>query len=129
MNKAGVIQIIDSLNTGGAEVLAVNIANGLYKKGINSHLCTTRKEGLLLNNIYEGVGYLFLNKKKVFDFNAIIKLKNYLTKNNIKIIHAHSTSVFFAFFIKIISPGIKIIWHDHYGKSEELDKVLEKYFL
>ena len=122
MIKTGVIQIIDSLNTGGAEVLAVNIANGLYEKGINSHLCTTRKEGLLLSNIDESVGYLFLNKKKVFDLKAIIKFKNYVTKNNINIIHAHSTSVFFAFFIKIISPGIKIIWHDHYGKSEELNK-------
>jgi glycosyltransferase involved in cell wall biosynthesis len=121
MNKPGVIQIIDSLNTGGAEVLAVNIANGLYEKGINSHLCTTRKEGLLLRNIGESVGYLFLNKKKVFDIKAIIRFKKYLKINNINIIHAHSTSVFFAFCLKLTDPRLKIIWHDHYGKSEELN--------
>ena len=46
-----VIQIIDSLNVGGAEVIAVNIANGLSKEGVESHICTTRKEGLLKSNI------------------------------------------------------------------------------
>ena len=32
MSKKGVIQIIDSLNAGGAEVLAVNIANVTLEK-------------------------------------------------------------------------------------------------
>ena len=52
MNKhIKVIQIIDSLIPGGAEMMAVNIANGLYELGIASHICTTRMEGALKNNI------------------------------------------------------------------------------
>ena len=47
MSKKGVIQIIDSLNVGGAEVLAVNISNALVARNFNSHICTTREEGIL----------------------------------------------------------------------------------
>lgn len=122
MNKLGVIQLIDSLNTGGAEVLAVNIANTLSDKSINSHLCSTRLEGKLYNNIDKNVGYLFLNRKKTIDINSFLKLKKYIISNDISIIHAHSTSVFLAFCIKLLYPKIKIIWHDHYGISQNLNK-------
>ena len=56
MSKIGVIQVIDSLDAGGAEVLAVNIANALLEKGMNSHLCVTRKEGVLKTNIDKNIG-------------------------------------------------------------------------
>lgn len=115
-NKLGVVQIIDSLNTGGAEVLAVNIANSLDEKGINSHICTTRKEGKLLENINKKIGYLFLERKKIIDLKAVFLFKKYLKENNISILHAHATSFFFAFCIKIITPKIKLIYHIHEGK-------------
>ena len=121
MNKVGVIQVIDALNAGGAEVLAVNIANALSEKGFNSHLCATRKEGVLKNNIKNSTSYLFLNRKSSLDLSAIFKFKKYLKKHKIKIIHAHSTSSFFAFCVKIMYPKVKIIWHDHYGKFQELN--------
>lgn len=122
MNKLGVIQIIDSLNVGGAEVLAVNIANGLSEHKIDSHLCVTRKEGILKENINSEVGYVFLNRKKIIDFKAILKLNKYIRKHSIKIVHAHSTSSFIAVCVKIINPKIKIIWHDHFGNSEFLNQ-------
>ena len=120
MSKVGVIQIIDSLHTGGAEVLAVNIANSLSQKGLNSHICATRKEGDLINNIDSSVGYLFLNRQKVVDIKTIFNFRKYIKANNISIVHAHATSFFFAFCTKIIHWKLKIIWHDHYGKSENL---------
>ena len=41
-----VLQLIDSLNAGGAEKLAVVLTNQLSKKGYQSYICTTRQEGL-----------------------------------------------------------------------------------
>lgn len=121
MKKLGVIQIIDSLNLGGAEVLAVNIANGLQKTNINSFICCTRKEGILKDNICNGVGYLYLKRKSTFDISAIIKLKKYIKTNNITIIHAHSSSYFISICVKLILPRIKIVWHDHFGNSDFLN--------
>jgi len=118
-----VLQLIDSLDTGGAERLAVNIANALsLKEDFNSYLCTTRKEGLLKNSLDKNLEYLFLNKKSTFDISAIRRLTHFVKNNKIDIIHAHSTSFFMAILIKLLIPKIKIVWHDHYGNSEFLEK-------
>ncbi|WJS95110.1 glycosyltransferase family 4 protein [Flavobacterium johnsoniae] len=116
-----IVQIIDSLETGGAERMAVNYANSLSGHIEFSGLIATRKEGLLRNYINENVSYLFLEKKSSFDLRAISKLKNYLKSNRIEIIHAHSSSFFIAVLIKFIMPKIKIVWHDHYGISQNLE--------
>ncbi|WP_438963148.1 glycosyltransferase family 4 protein [Nonlabens sp.] len=113
-----VIQIIDSLDAGGAERMAVQIANELLAAGHESHLCTTRREGSLRPTIDEKVGYIFLEKKGKLGIKAMTKLKTYVVKNNIEIIHAHSTSFFTATVIKWWLPSIKLVWHDHYGNAE-----------
>ncbi|MFP4845650.1 glycosyltransferase [Winogradskyella sp. PE311] len=113
-----VIQIIDTLEAGGAERLSVNYANGLCKLGVASHLCATRFEGVLKDTISDEVDYLFLNRKSTLDISAVFRLKNYIRRNEINIIHAHSSSFFLATLVKIIIPKVKIIWHDHYGNSE-----------
>ncbi|PWG04287.1 glycosyltransferase [Polaribacter aquimarinus] len=121
MRKLNIIQIIDSLNTGGAEVLAVNIANELHNLNYGSHLCTTRKEGKLKSNLKKEVGYVFLNRKKKIDITSVFSLRSYIIKNNISIIHAHSTSYFIAVCVKFIYPKVKIIWHDHFGVIQSLN--------
>lgn len=114
-NKLKVIQIIDSLNPGGAEMMAVNIANGLVENGIKSFLCATRLEGDLKTKVNDQVGYLFLNKKSSLDMNAFIKLRKFIKRNQIAVIHAHSSSYFIATIIKVVSPNVKLVWHNHYG--------------
>jgi glycosyltransferase involved in cell wall biosynthesis len=120
MTKIKVLQIIDSLNTGGAEVLAVNIANSLVDIGYESHICTTRKEGDLKKQIKNNVGYLFLERNKTIDLKAIKVLLKYIKKHKINYIHAHASSSFIGFLVKLFSPSVKLIWHDHYGNSEFL---------
>ena len=121
MKKVKVLQIIDTLSAGGAEVLAVNIANELAKRGVESFLCVTRNEGVLKKTIDRKVGYLFLERKHSIDFFALLKLKFFVKKNQNNIIHAHSTSSFIAFCLKMIYPKVNIIWHDHYGKGEQIN--------
>jgi len=115
-----VLQLIDSLDAGGAERVAVNIANMLSNHIEHSYICATRKEGLLKNTIKENVNYLFLGKKSAIDFKAITKLSKYIKQEKITIIHAHSSSFFLATLIKIRNRNLKLVWHDHYGKSEFL---------
>lgn len=117
-----VLQLIDSLEVGGAERVAVNIANSLASRIEESYLCATRKEGVLKESLNSKVAYLFLNKTKIFHFKSIKKLSNFIRDNKITIIHAHSSSFFLAFLVKLINPKLKIIWQDHYGNSEYLSK-------
>lgn len=115
-----VVQLIDSLEAGGAERMAINYANALSKKAVFSGLIATRNEGLLLSQIDHNVNYLFLKKKKVFDFGAVLRLRKYIRQNEIDFVHAHSSSFFIAVLVKLTFSKVKIIWHDHYGISQDL---------
>lgn len=117
-----ILQLIDSLEAGGAERMAVNYANALAKQIEFSGLVVSRKEGALVNQVDEGVSYLFLNRNNVIDFKALYTLRNYVRVNSVTLVHAHSTSFFLAFLLKLVHPPIKIMWHDHYGDSEFVDK-------
>ena len=115
-----VLQLIDSLHSGGSERVSVNIANSLVNRIDKSFLCVTRQEGMLKLSLDNNVGYLFLGKKQTIDLKAIRRLNNYVKNQKIDIIHAHSTSFFLAIIIRILNSNLKIIWHDHYGNSEFL---------
>ena len=78
-----VIQLIDSLEPGGAERMAVTIANGLLEEVGYSGLVTTRLEGGLRNTINQKVGYAFLNKKKAIDFSALLRLRTFVKINKV----------------------------------------------
>ena len=120
--KLKVIQLIDSLHPGGAEMMAVHIANELVTHDtIESHLCATRLEGDLKAKMEQSVGYVCLNKQRVLDLKAFKMLNAYIKVHQISIIHAHSSSYFIGFLMKLWNPNLKLIWHDHYGKSDYLD--------
>lgn len=103
-------------------MMAINIANSLSNNAMESYLCTTRNEGVLKQKLIKNVGYLFLNRKQTLDIKAVLKLKNYIKKNEISIIHAHSSSYFIASLTKLLIPKVKLIWHDHFGGSETVSE-------
>ncbi|MFI8378772.1 glycosyltransferase [Leeuwenhoekiella sp. NPDC079379] len=115
-----ILQLIDSLEVGGAERMAVNYANALLGKIKVSALCATRAEGDLKSLIESDIPYLFLNKKRTLDLAAFLRLRRFIKTHNIQLIQAHGSSYFTAVLVKMISPGLKLIWHDHYGNSEFL---------
>lgn len=121
-----VVQIIDSLDAGGAERMAVNYANALADKIGFSGLVSTRKEGILKNQIDLKVPYLFLEKKKSIDLNAVFKLRRFIKENKVTIVHAHGSSFFIAVLVKLSFPKIEIVWHDHYGSRVKESKTHNK---
>lgn len=113
-----IVQIIDSLEIGGAEKMAVNYANALSKRIEFSGLVATRAEGNLKNQLAGSVSYLFLKKKATVDFGAVFRLKKYCRENKVEYLQPHSSSYFIALLVKFVYPKIEIIWHDHNGLSE-----------
>lgn len=113
-----IAQIIDSLEIGGAEKMAVNYANSLSGRIEFSGLVATRAEGNLKTQLNDSVSYLFLQKKSTVDFAAVRRLKKYCKENKVDFLQPHSSSYFTALMVKFIYPKVKIIWHDHNGLSE-----------
>lgn len=116
-----VMAMIDSLIAAGAERMAVNIANGLAEAGIESHLCATRGGGPLEEFISPEVKFYQAHKRHFLDLPSFIKLRKYVRNNKIDIIHAHSSSLFWACLLKISCREVRLVWHDHFGFSENLD--------
>lgn len=115
-----ILHLIDSLNSGGAERMAVSYVNVLAEQGVEAHLWATREEGLLKGTLKPEVHYRFLKRKGPVGFKALFAASRQIKKENIRLIHAHSTSWFFGTLLKWLNPSVKLVWHDHYGKSEEL---------
>jgi len=110
-----VMQLIDSLDAGGAERIAVTFANALSKEIDGSYLCVTRSEGVLKEQLLGAVQFCFIRKKSTLDFRAIFRLRTYLKRHKIDVIHAHTTSYFMATLVKLIHPSVNLIWHTHLG--------------
>ena len=117
-----VLQLIDTLNPGGAERMAINLANSLVGEVKASYLGCTREEGMLKEELEEEVEYLFLNKTNSLDLKAFWKLRKFIKDKQIDLVHAHGTSWFWAVLLKLSGSKIKLVWHDHYGESELLSK-------
>ena len=121
-NPLRIVQLIDSLEAGGAERMAVNYANTLSEVISFSALIATRKEGALKSQLSDKAAYLFLNKQGKLGLKAVWTFRKFIKRHQVDVIHAHSTSFFTAVLVKLTYPKVKIIWHDHYGNSEFLNK-------
>ena len=122
MKTIKVLQLIDSLDAGGGERMAVQLANALSEEIECSTLVCTRRSGILEKDISSKVKLLCLKKTHSLDIVALKKLRRFVKKHNIKIIHAHGTSFFMATLLKLSRPQLKLIWHDHYGFSDMIIK-------
>ena len=120
--KIKIIHIIDSLSIGGSESVAVNIINSLPSQRFEKFLCATRYGGPLSQKLNEDIEYIEIHRKSTFDLKALIKLAIFIKEKNILLIHAHSSSLFISILIKTITRSRKVIWHDHYGLSDDNDR-------
>lgn len=116
MSPIGVMQVTDSLSAGGLERVAVTLANQLPQMQYRSHLCATRSAGPLVQSLAPHVHRLELRRSGRFDAGAVLRLGRYLRQNEIRLVHAHGTSLFISVLATRGLGGIKVLWHDHFGR-------------
>ncbi|WP_268035004.1 glycosyltransferase [Algoriphagus sp. PAP.12] len=125
-NSPKIYQMVDSLSLGGTERMSVNIANCLSEQGIESGLIVTRESGGLERYLSPLVDKSIFNKKGKLDVLSFFQILKLLRSKAPDVLHAHQTSIFWAVLLKKFMPNTKLIWHDHFGMSEELDKYPRK---
>ena len=124
-----ILQIIDSLEIGGAERMAVNMANVFNDSKIENALVCTRSKGPLANFLPPIVSVFEINKKSSIDFFAFHELVKLVSIYQPSIIHVHSTSLFWGVLVRMFHPNVKLIWHDHNGNRKKESNLLIKFFL
>jgi glycosyltransferase involved in cell wall biosynthesis len=111
-----VMHLVDTLRVGGVERVAVNLANLLPRAGYRTHLCTTRAEGPFAALLSPAVGRLALARRGRFDLAPFGRLTRYIREQEIRILHAHGSTLFLARLAALVPPYPAVIWHDHYGR-------------
>jgi glycosyltransferase involved in cell wall biosynthesis len=119
MGKVGVMHLIDTLEFGGAERVAVNLVNYLPRDRYDVTLCSTRADGPLAAEVAPDVTRLSLGRRHRFDSAAVRRLAGFVRDHNVGILHAHGTSLFLARLVAALSGNQpRIVWHDHYGPMD-----------
>jgi glycosyltransferase involved in cell wall biosynthesis len=109
------MHITDKLNMGGLERVAVNLINLLRRDLYLPYLCSTRHRGPLAQLLRQDVTYLWLERRHRYDVSAVKRLIAFIRTHNIRLLHAHGTSLFISSLVSLFPPHPRVIWHDHYG--------------
>lgn len=117
-----IFQLIDSLDPGGAERMAVNLANEFSKDGIAHQLVVSRRLGVLADLVDDQTCILVLGKKSTLDIRAFAKLQKLVRTFRPNVIHAHGTSLYWGLALKSLFPKLTLVWHEHLGISKEVLK-------
>jgi glycosyltransferase involved in cell wall biosynthesis len=116
MKPIAVMNLVDSLAVGGTERTAINIVNYLPAEKFRPILCTTRKEGPQADLVASRVTRLRLQRNgPMSNISALRELVRFIEKNEVRILHAHSSCVFLARLAKRLTRGTVLIWHVHRG--------------
>ncbi len=123
-----VLEVIDSLNIGGAEKMLLSIAQALIDNGVNVAIALGREKGNGFDLIPKDVPVLELNRNNVSLRQAILKFRNFIKTRQIDVIHVHGSSVF---FVILATVGIKIpiFWHIHQGRLVDSSWLKQKLYL
>jgi len=115
----GILHLVDTLDLGGAEQVAVNLVNHLSRERFRPFLATTRREGPLAARVRPDVGRLALNRTRTLDLGALRRLLAFVRENDVAILHAHASALFLAQLAAFVAPNLKVVWHDHFGRHRE----------
>lgn len=114
-NEFSVVQIIDALHIGGAEFIAIALADNLSYRGFDSHLVTTRNTGQMVERVNPKVKVWSANRSWRYDISGFRKIANYIRSNNIKIVHSHSHTT--GYIVNLIRKFTNLqfihVFHDH----------------
>lgn len=115
--KQHVAIAVDTLSRGGAEKVALSIANNLDTQRYTPIMITTRGPGEMAVDLRNGIEHFSLCRKRRFDIAAIRKLARFLDDRKVAITHSHNHST--SYFLRVVKPFCSNKWkhvvHDHHG--------------
>ena len=114
-----IAQVIDSLSTGGAERVAVNLANNLFALGYPSYVIATRYAGDLGRRLSSGVTLYCAGRRSRWDVRGLRRIVSFLDEHELDIVHSHNhTSSYLVRLVRLLAKRKPIhVVHDHHGPA------------
>ena len=112
-----VVQVVDTLEIGGLESIAVGLANGLAERGHHSALLTTRRDGPLLTQVDPAVQKFCARRTTSLDPLGMARTAKWIRHFQPDVVHAHdlgSASLMWTVLRGTRHPAT-LVMHDHNG--------------
>lgn len=118
VRKVRVLMVTDSLEVGGAEQVAVDVANTLDREVHQVSFCATRQDGLLRNGLADDVDVSILGRRATWDLPKMVEFGNYTKRAGIDVIHSHGrgTMRFVSLARALGLVDARHVFHDHFGR-------------
>lgn len=116
------MHIVDTLDAGGKERVAVNFVNTMPRDRYRMSLCTTRRDGALAELVADDVDRIRITRRFRLDPSAITQTVAFVRAHGIDLLHAHGSSLFHARLVAQFAPYPAVVWHDHYGRCADDDR-------
>jgi glycosyltransferase involved in cell wall biosynthesis len=125
-----VLHAIDTLRTGGAQQVLVEIANQTIGAGAAVSVCVTRGGCDMAVKLKPGIDVYVLGRTSRFDWAAMRRLAGWVKRHNVDLIHSHGRTTFslLAFMKTLGLIHAPLVMHDHSGIVEEGDASASAWF-
>lgn len=124
-NPVKIMHVVLSLECGGLEKMAIDLASGLDIGKYTSSICCINTLGELAESaIQRGIQVFCLEKKSGFDVLAIFKLAKLLKKEKISIVHSHNPGAMIYAAVAAKIAGVPVIINTRHGRER---KVVNRY--
>lgn len=112
-----VLMLNDSLAAGGAERVAVDLANSLHGDLHHVRFCSTRTGGALVGSLRPEIELDILGRTRTQDLKPLLRLARLVEEHEIDIIHSHGrgTMKFVALARSLRLVRAKHVFHDHFA--------------
>jgi glycosyltransferase involved in cell wall biosynthesis len=116
-----ILQVIDTLNVGGAEKVFVDICNVLIDNGIEVTSLFLLEKGALKEELNQSIPVIELHRINKWSFTTMYQCSKIIRQYDIVHCHFRHVYKYISFVSKLFNVKSKIILHDHYG-SIDIDK-------
>lgn len=126
-----ILEVIPSLNSGGAERFVVDLSNFLVQK---NDVCLitlyelTGPDKFYLADLNKKVNVKSLNKKTGFDISLIRKIQKVISEFKPDVIHSHIRAFDYLFMLKFRNPKIKFVHTVHSDAEKEAGGSIDRIF-
>jgi glycosyltransferase involved in cell wall biosynthesis len=118
LQRLRVMMATDTLDLGGAEQVAVDLANSLDRSQIEVSFCATRHDGPLRRNLLDDVDVRILGRRSTWDVQKMVEFGRLTRSLGIDVVHSHGRgSMRFVAVCKVLGlVRAQHLFHDHFGR-------------
>jgi glycosyltransferase involved in cell wall biosynthesis len=113
-----VLQVIDTLNIGGAEKVLVTLTNLLQQKQVTADVLLLVRQGALIKDLTSHAKVYHLNRQKKFSYKKLQEAHNICTGYNIVHVHMRHCYAYIRLAQIIFRGKYKLVFQDHFGDIE-----------